>query len=319
MKLPFRRSTTQNIETSIAALCKRGEQLAAKRTSAQQALETATKARQHALLTGDLNDDTTIQNLQGTLDSTASALAGIDDAIIALTQQKLDAEGQLAAERGRVERARVSEEIRVAVTSIESRAAPVLSAMREIATALTALDHLSFEMGQLGCHLSGVAGEAEIAFAFVLPDVRRFADAVKDGNAAIAPRPKAAEPVPTPEPAPPTMTVFMLRSARYCDDDGRRRFAGQYEDVLMPVPAAQRALRHGLAVSVVDPRRAQLRGVRGGDFEPNAPDVVDLDDEEASPPHIVPIMASDPLASFDFRVIDRSAETRTLKIEVPRL
>jgi hypothetical protein len=36
-------------------------------------------------------------------------------------------------------------------------------------------------------------------------------------------------------------------------------------------------------------------------------------------PHIAAIMASDPLASADFRVIDRSAEARTLKIEVPRL
>ena len=38
----------------------------------------------------------------------------------------------------------------------------------------------------------------------------------------------------------------------------------------MPVSTAQRALRHGVAVSVADPRRAQLRGARGGDFNPSA-------------------------------------------------
>jgi hypothetical protein len=46
----------------------------------------------------------------------------------------------------------------------------------------------------------------------------------------------------------------------------------------------------------------------------------DLDNEEAtSSPHIAPVMASDPVASADFRLIDRSAEARSLKIEVPRL
>ncbi len=80
-----------------------------------------------------------------------------------------------------------------------------------------------------------------------------------------------------PEPSLPTMTIFMLRSAKYRDHDGRKQFAGQYEDAMMPVSTARRALRHGVAVSVADPRRAQLRGSRGGDFNPSAPDVVDLD------------------------------------------
>jgi hypothetical protein len=168
-----------------------------------------------------------------------------------------EAERQLVAERDGAERAKVSEEINAAVTSIETRIEPMLSGMRELGKALTAIDHLSFEVGQLGQYLSGVSGEAEVALAFVVPDVRRLADAVKDGSAAIPRRPKAA-PVPA-EPAPPTQTLFMLRSARYRDHDGRTGFAGQWEDAMMPVPTAQRALRHGVAVSVADPRRAQLR------------------------------------------------------------
>jgi hypothetical protein len=49
-------------------------------------------------------------------------------------------------------------------------------------------------------------------------------------------------------------------------------------------------------------------------------DLLDLDDEKATrPPHIVPVMATDPLTSADFQVIDRSAEARTIKIAVPRL
>jgi hypothetical protein len=49
----------------------------------------------------------------------------------------------------------------------------------------------------------------------------------------------------------------------------------------------------------------------------DALDTIDLDESEHRP--IAPIMASDPLASADFRVIDRGSEARTLKIEVPRL
>ena len=111
-------------------------------------------------------------------------MEGIDDAVAVLTREKAEVERQLAAERERAERAKASEEIKAAVSVIEARVEPMLSGMRGIADALTALDHLSFEMGQLGRYLSGVAGEAEIAFAFVVPDVRRLADAVKNGSAA---------------------------------------------------------------------------------------------------------------------------------------
>jgi hypothetical protein len=79
-------------------------------------------------------------------------------------------------------------------------------------------------------------------------------------------------------------------------------------------------LRCRAAVPITDERRIRLRGARGGDFNFAAPDVVDLDNKAATcPPHVAPVIASDPLASADFRVIDRSAEARTLKIEVPRL
>jgi hypothetical protein len=291
------------LESVIASLTKRDDQLAAKRITAQKALDKAIKARQEALLSGDLDDQRALDKLQGMVDSATSALSGIDDALVLLAQQKAEADSQLVEERDRAERAKVSEEINAAVSDIDKRVDPTLSAMREVAEKLIALDHLSFEIGQLGRHLSGVAGEAEIAFAFVVPDVRRMADAVKDGSAVIPRRPKAVEPVPA-EPVPPTMTVFMLRSAHYRDHDGRKRFAGQYEDAMMPVPTAQRALRHGVAVSVADPRRAQLRGARGSDYRPLAPDVVDLDAMEE--PKGVQYIGPDPvMAAANFQPLDR--------------
>jgi hypothetical protein len=294
------------IESVIASLAKRGDQLAEKRIAAQKALDKAIKARQDALLSGDLDDQRALDKLQGTVDSAKSALEGIDDAVALLSREKSEAERQLTAERERAERVKVWEEINAAVSDIEKRVEPTLSAMREVAEKLMALDHLSFEVGQLGRHLSGVAGEAEIAFAFVVPDVRRLADAVKDGSAAIPYRPKDAGPVPA-EPVPPTMTVFMLRSANYRDETGRARFAGQYEDAMMPVATAQRALRGGVAVSVADPRRAQLRGARGGDYRPLAPDVVDLDtvEEPKGVPYLGVHIADPALREANFTVIDR--------------
>jgi hypothetical protein len=121
----------QKIETNIVALAKRGEQLAAKRIAAQAALDEAIKARQQALLAGDLDDQRALSKVQGGVDSVTSALAGIDDALAVLAQQKAEAENQLAVERERTERAKVSEEIIAAVSVIEAQIEPMLSGMRE--------------------------------------------------------------------------------------------------------------------------------------------------------------------------------------------
>lgn len=86
----------------------------------------------------------------------------------------------------------------------------------------------------------------------------------------------------------------------------------------MPVVAAQRALDKGIAVPVTDYRRAQLRGARGGDFNRQAPDIVDLDagNEIADRLDVQP----DPvLREANFTVLDRSAEARTIQIMVPEL
>jgi hypothetical protein len=83
----------------------------------------------------------------------------------------------------------------------------------------------------------------------------------------------------------------------------------------MPVPAAQKAMRLGLAVTTADPRRVTPRGVRGGDFTPNAPDVVDLDAVEG--PKAVSYIGADPLLrEANFTEIDRSGEARTIQIDV---
>ena len=162
----------QKLETTVVSLTRRGEQLAAKRVAAQEALDKALKARQQALLAGDLDDLRALSKLQDAVDSATSAMAGIDDALAVLAQQTAEAENQLVAERERIEREKASEEIVAAVTAIEAQIEPMLSGMRELGNALTAIDHLSFEVGQLGRYLSSVSGETEVALAFVVPELQ---------------------------------------------------------------------------------------------------------------------------------------------------
>jgi hypothetical protein len=65
-------------------------------------------------------------------------------------------------------------------------------------------------------------------------------------------------------------------------------------------------------------RAAKLRGARGGNFKPGAPDVIDIDviDE----PKGVPYIGRDPVPhTAKFNEIDRSAEARVIQISVPRV
>jgi hypothetical protein len=98
-------------------------------------------------------------------------------------------------------------------------------------------------------------------------------------------------------------------------------WSAPYEDCELPVQTAQRALRRDVAVPVTDPRRRDLKGARGGFHpDPRAPDIVDLDDDEATRlAHIEPMVVVDPgLAAANFRVIDSSSENRAIKVAGPQ-
>lgn len=317
MKNPFRKTPMQELEleATIASLTKRGEQLAIKRAAAQVALDKTIKARQHALLSGDLDDQRALDNLQSLVDTAASTLTGIDDALAVLAQDKADAECQLAAERERIKRADAADKLHKQVTAIEAALPIYLEKSRDLADALSATGHWHFETSQMASFVQNAMSQIEIAANFALADLKAMPDAIRCGQQAMPVEPLT---MPTAEPAaePPVMTIFLLRSARFRDQDGRKRFAGQWTDATMPVATAQRALDKGIAVPTTDPRRAQLRGARGGDFTPDAPDVVDLDAAEASKAalhHVDPV-----LRSANFTIIDRSAEERTIEINATR-
>lgn len=300
----------QKLETTIASLTKRGEQLAAKRTAAQDTLDKAITARQQTLLAGDLDDQHALDKLQDTVETAASTLTGIEDALAILTQQKAEAERQFAAEHERSKRAAAADKLMKQLAAIEVALPSYLEQSRALADALSKIGHWHFESGQMAGFVQNTMGQIEVAANFALDELKAIPVAIREGRHAI---PGEPAPVAAPEPEPPTMAVFMMRSAHYRDHDGRKRFAGQWEDAIMPVATAQRALCLRVAVPVTDPKRAQLRGSRGGDFNPRAPDLIDLDavQEHKAVPHIDPV-----LRAANFTPLPTKAP-RTILIDVP--
>ncbi|WP_212447758.1 hypothetical protein [Bradyrhizobium ottawaense] len=314
MKNPFRKSSVQTLETTIASLEKRGAHLAAMRVAAQTALEKAIIARQDGFLAGDLHDQAALDKLKDAADAAASSLSSIDDAIAALSQHKTTAEHQLTVERERIKRAAAADKLVKQIAGVEAALPCYLSQSRNLAGALSEISHFHFESSQIASFIQDAMSKIEIAANFALSDLKAMSHAIREGHQTMpgetTPAVAAVE-----QRMAETQTVFMLRSTHYRDNDGRKRFAGQWEDATMPEATAQRALDRAIAVPLTDPRRAQLRGMRGGDFDPKAADVIDLDAVAAPTSAATRDLAID---NANFTVIDRSAEARTIQIEVSR-
>jgi hypothetical protein len=149
MRNPFRKTPMQQLEPTIVSLTKRGEQLAAKRVTAQDALDEAIKTRQQALLSGDIDDQRTLDKVQAAVVAATSDLAGVDDALAILAQHKTEAERQFAAEPERIERAAAADKLSKRVAAIEAALPSYLEQSRALADALSKIGHWHFESGQM--------------------------------------------------------------------------------------------------------------------------------------------------------------------------
>lgn len=170
MKNPFRKGPMHNLETTVAALTMRGEQLVAKRATAQLDLDKAIKARQHALLAGDLDDQRALKNLQGFADTAASTLTGIDDALTVLAHDKTEAEHQIKAEHERIKRALAADKLHKQVAAIEAALPIYLQKSRELADGLSEIDW-HFETGQMASFIQSTMGQIEVAANFAPAEV----------------------------------------------------------------------------------------------------------------------------------------------------
>jgi hypothetical protein len=296
MKL-FGKTKMQKFESVVATLKTRGALLSTKRVTAQAAFDSAITARQEMLISGDIDDQKLALKLQSAVDSAASTLGGIDDAISALRVQIESAEQQLAAERQRVERLAASEQIASDVAAVERQIEPWLRTTRDLAASMAALDHV-FEVGQIGHYLSNGASEVEVAVAVTLPQLHALVTAVANGDAPIPHRPEPVVPV-AEVPAAPTQIVFCLRSVKWRDENGVQCVAGKFTDAYLPPETVVRALRSGACVEISDPLRKQHHG--WSTEHPRANLAFDLDADPA-------MQASTPVAPelhSTFQPVDR--------------
>ena len=162
----------RKLEDQIAQLTNRGEQLASMRIKAQGTLDDAIAAQRDRLVSGDIDDQRGLDKLRDAVVSAKTDLSSIEDALAGLARQKSETETNLATERERADRIRASGEIDTATDAIESRIEPTLSVLRDLGDALLAIDHLSYEAGQLGRYLLG-AGSEVYAVALSLPEFNR--------------------------------------------------------------------------------------------------------------------------------------------------
>lgn len=181
------------LEDQIAHFEKRARQLRDMREKATNAHDGAITALQERLLSGDIDDPRGLGKLRDAVVSSATELVSIDDALVVLDRQKAEADAKLAAEREHAERLKVSADIAASTDGIEAQVAKTLPVLRELGDALVGIDHLSFEAGQLGRYLLAAGSQTELALPFVLPDLRRLAEAVSDGKTAIPHRPQSEE------------------------------------------------------------------------------------------------------------------------------
>jgi hypothetical protein len=288
MALFQKKSKMENLEAVLAGLRKRAVLLADKRNTAQAALDAAMAGRQVHMIDGDLSDEKLAAKLQGAVDTGKSALLGILDAISVLQNQIGSAEQQLDAERLSVERRTAADEIAADVATVERLIGPWLASSREIADAFRKLDHV-FEAGQLSGFISGCAGEAEVAAAVVLRELRDLPKLVVSGDRPIPHRPEPVAVVAAIPPAP-TIQLFCMRPIRFRNANGELIVVQKFHDAELPLQTAKRALELRACVQLSDPLRRQHHNTTGGAADPAL--ALDLDAPEPTHTSVAPELHS---------------------------
>jgi hypothetical protein len=263
-----KKSPSAKLERSLADLREREAALSLKRANAQTLFDEATGERSEFLLGGDLADDGKAAKLQARVDSTASQIKGIDDALAALAGKINDIERTLMAEREQVERAEASTKLAQQVAALEAAMPQWLEASRRLHAALMAVDARSFEIDALAQFLLGTCmAQIEVAVAFALDELKRTVEAVKQG-AAPMPREKVEAVVvemptgPSPTSAgEPVVEVFTLRPVQWRGRDGRQHYVAQYDDAQLPQRLHARATQRGAVTSLDAPERRTHRGM----------------------------------------------------------
>jgi hypothetical protein len=318
--MPIFKKKKASLEDELASLRQRAEALEAKRQTADAELSVATEARQQHLVEGDLSDVKAAQMLQDRVNVAASMIVGLEDAVAVVSAQIADIEQKLDAERTQAERKAASDQLARDLDEMDAVLPDFLATTRRFIDAFGKVGHWHYESGELGRFVSNCVSQTEIASAFSLQELRGIVEQIKTGSSPIPPKPEQPASAVAVQPAPPTMTVFLLRSVRFTNHVGKKVYATGLDDCEMPTEAAQRALRYGAAVHLSNPRRAELKGAKGGTHgDANALNVTDLDEisDASGARYIGPDNNNDPVAQANITPVDRGP-ARTIAIPAGR-
>ena len=286
MKLFWGRS---KMDKTVASLRARTDALLQMRDAAKVALDAAVAERQAFAVSGDLDGgaetDRAMSKLQKAVDSAASSVAGLDSALDEMSKQLTAAESALTAERDRAARMAASEKIERDLAEIEREIAEFLVAGRTLVGGLEKLGTLVFDTAALAGYVARSLGEIELGGAVCTREISGAIDRIRDGSARIPEDAQQPEPVVEVLPPAPTVTVFILRHARYCDPaTGALVRLHRYQDAVLSPRLAEIALRSGAATRLTDP----VRKLNAGRWPPmnSASAAYDLDaiDIDAMPP-----------------------------------
>jgi hypothetical protein len=276
----FKKSSPMvKLEKSLDSLRTREAALALKLGDARTLLDEATQARSQNLLTGDLNDTALAAKLQARVDTCTSEVKALDDALTMLASQIDGAETSLMREKESIERGEAATKLEAQIVALEAALPRYLEAARSLHDALAAVSVRTFEVDQLCQFIVGQIGQVEIACAFSAADLKNTCGSIRAGHAPI-PKPKVEAVViemPKGDPmrsAEEVETVFVIRSLKYRDADGKQVLVQGWEDHALPVRLHARASAKGVIAPLTDERRRTHRGLLGGHRIDNP---VDLD------------------------------------------
>jgi hypothetical protein len=307
------RDLEAKLKTSVADRDKVADRL---RTFEARVTERRDAAR---ALVRDGGDDAKLTAIESEMRAAQDRVATLTGGIADLDKAIADLEHEIAAIVDQRCRAKTAAAINELITNWESATAAFEVAARELETIARETAPIVLDGHGLAAFAMGIRNEVPPAVNAIIVYLKEHAASVLAGHApASLPVPEEPAPLKAVE-SPPLQTLFCLRTVKWTDSGGEKHVAQQYEDASLEPHIAARAIRRGACVQLDDPRRKKLLGAHGGKHpRADALDTIDLDEQATRPAHIAPILASDPLASADFTLID-CGPARTIKVAAPRL
>jgi hypothetical protein len=203
----FSKRTNPTVQT-LDQLTERQARLTAMRSEAQVTLDTALADRQHHLIGGNVDDQSTAGTLQGRADTAQSNLLGLDDAIAVLTIQIADAEAVISAEHRRIKAEADAKELAGVIAGVEKLLPAWIATARDMSELLGTLNNFRYQVGGVSNYLGGVANQTEAGLRVVLDDLSGAIAAVADGTEKIRIGKALCEPTVATQPALPPKDHF---------------------------------------------------------------------------------------------------------------